>query len=127
MIKNVLENKEMVFKNWVKNIQAAAYNGAGTVDLTMYPLDRKISGRTLVLPFYLVTIYINNITLFKVDIALHNCYYCAFLNSSFADRNLSKFTMVEISKKNSKTNYEVLLLLTHCYFTRLNLRKMGPF
>ena len=47
----------MVFENWVKNIQAAASNGADIVDLTMYPLDRKISGRTLVLPFYLVTIY----------------------------------------------------------------------
>ena len=29
--KNLLENKEMVFKNGVKNIQAAAYNGAHTV------------------------------------------------------------------------------------------------
>ena len=57
----------MVFENGVKNIQAAAYIGAGMVDLTMYPLDRKISGKTLVLPFYLVTIYINNIKrLFKV-------------------------------------------------------------
>ena len=26
--KNTLENKEMVSKNWVKNLQAAAYNGA---------------------------------------------------------------------------------------------------
>ena len=29
--KNLLENKEMVFKNAVKNIQAAAYNGVNTV------------------------------------------------------------------------------------------------
>ena len=29
--KNLLENKEMVFQNGVKNIQAAAYNGARTV------------------------------------------------------------------------------------------------
>jgi hypothetical protein len=29
--KNLLENKEMVFENGVKNIQAAAYNGAHTV------------------------------------------------------------------------------------------------
>ena len=30
-IKNLLENKEMVFKNGLGNIQAAAYNGARTV------------------------------------------------------------------------------------------------
>ena len=30
-LKNVLKNKGMVFKNGVKNIQAAAYNGALTV------------------------------------------------------------------------------------------------
>ena len=30
--KNLLKNKEMVFGNGVKNIQAAAYNGARTVD-----------------------------------------------------------------------------------------------
>ena len=29
--KNLLKNKEMVFGNGVKNIQAAAYNGASTV------------------------------------------------------------------------------------------------
>ena len=29
--KNVLKNKEMDFKNGVKNIQVAAYNGARTV------------------------------------------------------------------------------------------------
>ena len=29
--KKLLENKEMVFKNWVKAIQAAAYNGARTI------------------------------------------------------------------------------------------------
>ena len=29
--KNLLENKEMVFKNGVKSIQAAGYNGARTV------------------------------------------------------------------------------------------------
>ena len=29
--KNLLKNKEMVFENGVKNIQAAAYNGAHTV------------------------------------------------------------------------------------------------
>ena len=29
--KNLLENKEMVFQNGVKSIQAAAYNGARTV------------------------------------------------------------------------------------------------
>ena len=29
--KNLLENEEMVFGNGVKNIQAAAYNGACTV------------------------------------------------------------------------------------------------
>ena len=29
--KNLLKNKEMVFGNGVKNIQAAAYNGARTV------------------------------------------------------------------------------------------------
>ena len=29
--KKLLENKEMVFKNEVKNIQATAYNGARTV------------------------------------------------------------------------------------------------
>ena len=29
--KKLLENKELVFKNGVKNIQAAAYNGARTV------------------------------------------------------------------------------------------------
>ena len=29
--KNLLKNKEMVFENGVKNIQAAAYNGACTV------------------------------------------------------------------------------------------------
>ena len=29
--KNLLKNKEMVFENGVKNIQAAAYNGARTV------------------------------------------------------------------------------------------------
>ena len=31
--KNLLKNKEMVFGNGVKNIQAAAYNGARTVCL----------------------------------------------------------------------------------------------
>ena len=30
--KNLLKNKEIVFENGVKNIQAAAYNGARTVD-----------------------------------------------------------------------------------------------
>ena len=30
-LKNALENKEMVFKKWVKNIQTEAYNGALTV------------------------------------------------------------------------------------------------
>ena len=30
--KNLLENKEMVFKKYIKNIQAAAYNGPHTVD-----------------------------------------------------------------------------------------------
>ena len=30
-LKNLLKNKEMVFENGVKNIQAAAYNGARTV------------------------------------------------------------------------------------------------
>ena len=30
--KNLFENKEMVFKNGVKNIQTAAYNGARTVN-----------------------------------------------------------------------------------------------
>ena len=30
--KNLLKNKEMVFENGVKNIQAMAYNGARTVD-----------------------------------------------------------------------------------------------
>ena len=29
--KNLLKNKEIVFQNGVKNIQAAAYNGARTV------------------------------------------------------------------------------------------------
>ena len=29
--KNLLENKEMVSKNWVKNIQAEGYNGARRV------------------------------------------------------------------------------------------------
>ena len=29
--KNLLENKEMVFKKWVKNKQTAGYNGARTV------------------------------------------------------------------------------------------------
>ena len=29
--KNLLENKEMVSKKWVKNIQTAGYNGARTV------------------------------------------------------------------------------------------------
>ena len=32
--KNLLKNKEMVFENGVKNIQAAAYNGARTVHIT---------------------------------------------------------------------------------------------
>ena len=31
--KNLLKNKEMVFENGVKNIQAAAYNGARTVSI----------------------------------------------------------------------------------------------
>ena len=31
-LKTLLKNKEMVFENGVKNIQAAAYNGARTVD-----------------------------------------------------------------------------------------------
>ena len=31
--KKLLKNKEMVFENGVKNIQAAAYNGARTVDI----------------------------------------------------------------------------------------------
>ena len=30
-MKNLLKNKEMVFENGVKNIQAAAYNGARMV------------------------------------------------------------------------------------------------
>ena len=30
--KNLLENKEMVFKNGVKNIQTAGYNGAPTIN-----------------------------------------------------------------------------------------------
>ena len=30
--KNLLKNKELVFENGVKNIQAAAYNGARTVN-----------------------------------------------------------------------------------------------
>ena len=38
--KTSLKNKEMVFENGVKNIQAAAYNGARTVHcfLKMYPI-----------------------------------------------------------------------------------------
>ena len=31
-LKNLLKNKKMVFENGLKNIQAAAYNGARTVD-----------------------------------------------------------------------------------------------
>ena len=31
ILKKILENKEMDFKNWVINIQAAGYNGAYTV------------------------------------------------------------------------------------------------
>ena len=30
-LKKLLENKEMIFKEWVKNIQTAVYNGARTV------------------------------------------------------------------------------------------------
>ena len=33
--KNLLKNKEMVFENGVKNIQAVAYNGAHTVIKTL--------------------------------------------------------------------------------------------
>ena len=32
-IRKVFENKEMVFKKWVKNIQAAAYNGRHTYEI----------------------------------------------------------------------------------------------
>ena len=32
-LKNLLKNKEMVFENGVKNIQAAAFNGARTVTI----------------------------------------------------------------------------------------------
>ena len=59
----------MVLKNWVKNIQAAAYNGADKVDLTMYPLDQKIKWKNTCAPFLSgnnLQFYINNITLFKV-------------------------------------------------------------
>ena len=35
-MKNLLENKEMVFKNGVKNIQAPGYNGACTVNKWFY-------------------------------------------------------------------------------------------
>ena len=34
--KNLLKNKEMVFENGVKNIQAAAYNGARTVVISIF-------------------------------------------------------------------------------------------
>ena len=40
-LKNFLKNKEMVFKNGVKNIQAAAYNGTRTViDSLKYTLEK---------------------------------------------------------------------------------------
>ena len=37
--KNFLKNKEMVFGNGVKNIQAAAYNGARTVPVLRQVLE----------------------------------------------------------------------------------------
>ena len=39
--KKLLENKEMVFKNGVKNKQVAAYNGARTETVPWYP-DKKM-------------------------------------------------------------------------------------
>ena len=39
----------MVFENGVKNIQAAAYNGARTV-LTLLPINDATEGRTLEAP-----------------------------------------------------------------------------
>ena len=41
--KNLLENKEMVFKNRVKNIQAAAYNGFRTIHKSLHWFRKNIN------------------------------------------------------------------------------------
>jgi hypothetical protein len=45
-VKNLLENKEMNFKNWVKNMQNAGYNGAravvGNFDFVMFRLKHVL-------------------------------------------------------------------------------------
>ena len=41
--KNVHENKEMVFKNGLNNVQTAAYNGTRTVHITKH-ISRGKSG-----------------------------------------------------------------------------------
>ena len=48
-MKNLLENKEMVFKNGVKNIQTAGYNGSCTVVIfTMFNFNLIAFPRILI-------------------------------------------------------------------------------